>query len=220
MSIKVSHQVGIVASIAFVLFVVFLLLKPSATQTHQAKQEQLFEHKFFLFDQPRVLSKVMLSNMTGESKLFSEHLQGWRIVNFGYMFCPDICPINLALLNDIKVAWDQEHKAGRYNESLGIVHVTFDPARDTPDVMQPYLNYMNPAFYGLTGDLEQIRRLAQQLNMVFIHEKPDDQGHYFITHSDSMALINPKGEYVGIFKGPYEQDRMLKALALLIENNS
>jgi protein SCO1/2 len=51
---------------------------------------------------------------------------------------------------------------------------------------------------------------------VFIFEQPDERGHYFITHSDSMALVNPQGEYVGLFKGPYNKDNMLQALGVLV----
>jgi protein SCO1/2 len=75
---------------------------------------------------------------------------------------------------------------------------------------------MDPSFYGLTGELEDIQRVSQQLSMVFRHEKADELGHYFISHSDAMALINPQGQYVGLFKGPYQKTKMLQALELLL----
>lgn len=217
MTLNNIHKVGL-AIIVFIAVVIgaFFAYQFSIEESHKAKQKQLLDHKFFLFKQPRPISPVMLSNMHGDEKVFSEHLQGWRIVNFGYMFCPDICPINLAFLSDIKTSWDETQA----KQPLNVIHVTFDPARDTPEVLKPYLEYMNPAFYGLTGELDNIRRLAQQLHMVFIHEKPDERGHYFISHSDSMALINPKGEYIGMFKAPYQQDSMLKALSLLIDHGA
>jgi len=100
--------------------------------------------------------------------------------------------------------------------ALNIMHVTFDPVRDTNELLGQYLNYMHPHFYGLTGDLSHIRRLAQELSFVFFHEKPDEEGNYFITHSDSMALINPQGQYVGMFKGPYQKENMIAALKILM----
>ena len=201
--------VGLVAVAMIVAGV--LLVRQSAPSVKQM-QQQLFPLGFFLFDSSRVLSPVPLTNLAGDTKPFDEHVGEWRLVNFGYMFCPDICPINLSLLNDVKKQWDAVPEV----KPLNVIHVTFDPVRDTPDQLQAYLQYMNPDFYGLTGKVDDIRRFAQQLNTVFIHEKPDDQGHYFITHSDSMALINPNGEYIGMFKGPYNKDNMLEALDLLI----
>jgi protein SCO1/2 len=180
-------------------------------------REALARLDFFLFESPRTLAPVVLENMQGEGKPFSDHLAGWRVVNFGYMFCPDICPINLSFLNDVKTTWDTAQGAGSLNsEPLNILHITFDPERDNPKLLNQYLTYMNPSFYGLTGDVNNIRAITQQLNVVFIYEEPDERGNYFITHSDSMALINPQGEYVGIFKGPYNKENMLQALETVI----
>jgi protein SCO1 len=190
----------------------YLANKESAKSVNR---EALASLDFFLFETPRKLAPVTLDNMQGESKPFSEHLAGWRLVNFGYMFCPDICPINLSFLNDVKTTWDADKSAA----SLNVLHITFDPERDKPKVLNQYLTYMNPDFYGLTSDVESIRAITQQLNVVFIYEEPDERGHYFITHSDSMALINPQGEYVGLFKGPYNKENMLEALETVISTS-
>lgn len=171
---------------------------------------------FYQFEQPRTLANVNLRNLTGEEKPFVEHLSGWRLVNFGYLSCPDICPINLSLLNHLKTDWDAEENV----PNLDVLHVTFDPERDTPDLLQRYLDFMNPNFYGLTGDVSSIKQLGQQLNIVFYLEEPNERGDYFISHSDSMALINPKGQYVGLFKGPYNLEKMTKALKLLLTDPS
>ncbi|MGS2716704.1 SCO family protein [Eionea flava] len=186
------------------------LAKKEGNQT--ANIEALASLDFFLFQSPRKLSPVTLNNMKGEEKIFSQHLSGWRLVNFGYMFCPDICPINLSLLSDVKTTWDVKFSS----KPLDVLHITFDPERDKPDLLNKYLTYMHPDFYGLTSDVNNIKAITQQLNVVFIFEQPDDNGNYFITHSDSMALINPQGEYVGLFKGPYNKENMLQALEMVI----
>ena len=129
------------------------------------------------------------------------------MINFGYMFCPDICPINLEFMGEVKTAWD-----AKAAESLAITHITFDPERDTPEKLSPYLNYIDENLVGLTGELEEIRKIATQLNTVFIFEEPDQYGNYFITHSDSIALLNPEGQYVGLFKGPYDKDKVLSLI--------
>lgn len=178
-------------------------------------KEALAELGFFLFSKPRVLSDTQLQNLTGQAKPLYDHLEGWRLVNFGYLFCPDICPLNLATLNQLKKDWQAEQENQNLPD-LSVLHITFDPERDTPQLLGDYLDLVNPDFYGLTGKLDDIRLIAKQLNMIFFHEKPDERGHYFISHSDSIALLNPKGEYIGLFKGPYDQGKMKSVLSSIL----
>jgi len=200
------------------LVIVFLLLvgvvytvKNSSLINEGDNKQQLVDLGFFKFNQGRALAPVVLEDLDGNETTLANRHEQWQLVNFGYMFCPDICPVNLQLMSEIKTVWDKSNK-----ETFEITHITFDPARDTPERLSKYLEYIDPGYMGFTGELENIRKVAQQLSTVFIHEKPDEYGNYFITHSDSIAVLNPKGEYVGLFKGPYDKDNVLKALELVI----
>lgn len=188
------------------------LFVPHFPSSKPANKDALVELGFYLFDQPRQLAPLPLKTMAGEEVTLPKLKDQWQLVNFGYMFCPDICPINLRLMSELKQEWDSGENASEF----AITHITFDPERDTPDRLSQYLDYINPDYSGLTGELDVIRKVAQQLNTVFIHEKPDEYGNYFITHSDSIALLNPAGEYVGLFKGPYDKENVTKALEILV----
>ena len=182
-----------------VLLIVGLIASKFLGATIGEDKKQWANLGFYQFDSPRNIAPVPLKDLQGKEVTLIDRHQQWQLVNFGYMFCPDICPINLRFISDIKTAWDTE----KGTIPFAITHITFDPERDTADRLEKYLNYHNTSYDGLTGDLANIRKVAQQLNTVFIDEKPDEYGNYFITHSDSIALINPKGQYVGLFKGPY-----------------
>jgi protein SCO1/2 len=178
----------------------------------QATSEKLLDMGYFQFNRPRPIGDILLENLNGKSVTLTNRHQQWQLVNFGYMFCPDICPINLRLMSDLKKLWD----SGDHQKNLAITHITFDPQRDTLERLKPYLEYYHLELAGLSGDLDNIKKLAKQLNTLFIHEKPDEYGNYFITHSDSISLINPAGEYVGLFKAPYDKDKIFAVLSLLI----
>lgn len=205
-----KFTLGLVIVFLLLVGVVYTVKNASLTDESNNKQ-QLVDLGFFKFSQGRTLAPVVLEDLDGNETTLANRHEQWQLVNFGYMFCPDICPVNLQLMSEIKTAWDASDK-----EAFEITHITFDPVRDTPERLSKYLEYIDPDYKGFTGKLENIRTVAQQLSTVFIHEKPDEYGNYFITHSDSIALLNPKGEYVGLFKGPYDKDNVLKALALLI----
>ena len=205
-----KFSIGLVAVFSVLVLIVLVLKNIGPTD---ANKEQLFELGFFRFDNARTLAQVPLKDLEGNKSTLSTHGDKWQLVNFGYMFCPDICPVNLQLMSAVKSMWD----ASNYQQSFEITHITFDPVRDTPDRLSQYLNYIDPDYIGFTGELENIRKVAQQLSTVFIHEKPDEYGNYFVTHSDSIAVLNASGEYVGLFKGPYDKENMIKALALIID---
>lgn len=195
--------------LAIILTVITILKDREAATPDRA---ELTEKGFYLFDNARQLKPVALENLTGEAVNLANGNGQWQMINFGYMFCPDICPVNLAFMGEVKLAWEAQAA-----EPLTLTHITFDPERDTPEKLTPYLNYIDENLVGLTGKVEEIRKIATQLNMAFIFEEPDQYGNYFISHSDSIALLNPKGEYVGLFKGPYDKDKVIGALEQLIK---
>ncbi len=208
-----KFTIGLMIALAVLITIGFFardLIGPSQGSV----KKELLELGFFQFDKPRALKPIMLKDLKGNELAVADGSEQWQLVNFGYMFCPDICPINLRLMSELKQTWD---KAGQ-GEKFDITHITFDPERDTPDRLTKYLDYINPDYVAFTGELENIRKVAQQLSTVFIHEKPDEYGNYFITHSDSIAILNPKGEYVGLFKGPYDKENIIKALKIVLNS--
>lgn len=186
----------------------FLLLKNKQDNT------DFSELGFYAFDQARSIQAVRLMGLDGQEKNPLDSVSGkWTLVNFGYISCPDICPINLGFLAELKYSWLQENP----DRQLEILHITFDPERDTVENLNLYLSYFDESIKGFTGDLQEIRKIATQFNMVFIHEPADEEGNYLVSHSDSIGLMNPKGEYVGLFKGPYRKETAFEVLSFFTE---
>ena len=110
---------------------------------------------------------------------------------FGYASCPDICPTTMAQLSEIMGNLGEDAKDVR------IVFVSVDPHRDTPDVLQAYVNAFNPNAIGLTGDEATIRRLARKYRIAYQIEKPkpgDDPDVYNVTHSQGVYIFDNEGE--------------------------
>ncbi len=165
----------------------------------------LRDQGFFLFDKPRMIDDFALSNHHAEP--FSlEDLQGhWTMIFFGFTYCPDICPTTMALLN----TFYNEQQSGPFGKDLQIIMVSVDPARDTPDKLEPYVTYFNPEFTGVTGDFIVTHKLATQLAIPFA-KVPGGGEDYLIEHSANIALINPQGHYVGFFKAPLDVEQLNK----------
>lgn len=173
------------------LFVNKMLQVPTLTK------EQLKEKAVFLFEQPRLVKDFDLLNHKGE-KISKADLTGkWSLVFFGFTYCPDICPATLAVLNQMLKEVDAEVK-----QELQVVLVSVDPARDTPEILGKYINYFNPEFIGITGDFLKILSLTGNLNAAFKKVIVGDS--YTVDHSANIFLLNPRGDYVGFFKPPFQ----------------
>jgi len=132
----------------------------------------------------------------------------WNFVFFGYTNCPDICPMTLNVLNQ---AWQKlaaEHdKAGKsLTDDLQVVFISVDPSRDDLAKMQQYVNYFNPAFLGVTGNDKQLALISKYFGIVYekVANKEDSADNYLVNHGSAIIIINPKGEYQGVFSAPHE----------------
>jgi len=130
----------------------------------------------------------------------------WTFIYFGYTHCPDACPITL---HQLKVLQKRLHKTVP-DQKFSFVMVTVDPERDTPQIMQEYVNHFNPAFHGLSGDPGEIKALAKQLLVQYERGEKNTAIGYVMYHTDDIEIVNPKGEFVAAFFNPHYPRDMLK----------
>ncbi len=171
----------------------------------------LEENNTLLFSSPRLLPTVALTRHDGTGFTTEQFKGAWNLINFGYTFCPDICPTNMMLLGQVARQLEEEQKP-----MPQVYMVTVDPARDTPDLLKGYISYFNPTFKALSGDESVIASLARQLNNLFSRAPGGDDDVYFVDHSDNMAILNPEGQFVGIFRPPHKLSDLTTVLTDLM----
>jgi protein SCO1/2 len=156
---------------------------------------------------PASKNLIPFSTLDQNGKEFGlPNLQGkWSFLFFGYTHCPDICPITLAILNQIY----KKLQAGQQHADAQMIFVSVDPERDTPEQLRDYLAYFNENFIGLGGTLEQIQSLTTQIGIAFFHEQASATGDYLVGHSASIILIGPKGQLIAIFSAPHQAEDIL-----------
>jgi protein SCO1/2 len=117
------------------------------------------------------------------------HLEDFRgkavVVFFGFTHCPDVCPTTLADMAQVVKS------LGPDGDKVQVLFVTVDPERDTPEALSKYVTAFDPRFLGLSGDLEQTRRVAKDFKIYF--EKRKTGNTYSIDHSAQSYVIDPQG---------------------------
>ena len=194
-----------IVAISFTAIIIkFVNEKPDLKQILEAKN-------VLWFNEPRALPDVSLTRHTGEP-FGSKDLKGqWNLLNFGYTYCPDICPTNMA---DMKIAEKKLAEKGLQG-NVKYWMITVDPERDTVEKLSQYVPYFHPDFIGLTGDVAQITQLATQVSTVFYKEGEGE--FYTVAHSDNLAVVDPNGHFVALLRPPHRPQEIADSLSLMIE---
>jgi protein SCO1/2 len=131
-------------------------------------------------------------------------LPDWRgkalAVTFVYTRCPlpDFCPLMDRRFADLQRAIRADR---RLAERTHLVSISFDPARDTPDVIRTHatMRGADPQIWSyLTGTKAAIDHVTSRFGVSTIDEKDTAQS---ITHNLRTAIVDPQGRLVKVYSG-------------------
>lgn len=115
----------------------------------------------------------------------------YRIVYFGYTYCPDVCPTDVATLMQALQAFDKID-ASRARAVVPLF-ITVDPVRDTPQVLRAFTDQFDPRLIGLTGSTQAVAAAAKAYGVAHSLQKPGADGAYLVDHSNVAYLMDPDG---------------------------
>ena len=163
--------------------------------------------KAVLLDQPVVVKDFELTTQYGTTFSAADLTNHWTLMFFGYTHCPDVCPTTLTELASLAQRLPDEREPQ-------IVFVSVDPQRDSPEHLKQYVAYFNEHFLGLTGPMDKISALTEQLNIKHSREAAVD-GQYTVNHSSAILLIDPQGRYVAKFNAPHYAEKIQEQIDLV-----
>lgn len=144
---------------------------------------------FALIDQDG--HRVTQSDMAGK----------YRIMYFGYTFCPDVCPTDLQAIGAALRLLDKSDPA--LARRVVPIFVSVDPARDTPPVLKQFVAAFHPRMIGLTGSPDEIARVAKEYAVYSAKGDASPGGGYLVNHSRQAYLMDPEGRPLALL--PQEQ---------------
>lgn len=156
-----------------------------------------------------------LVSETGETVTDADVIDKPALIYFGYTFCPDVCPMDNA----------RNAEAVEILESRGKivkpVFISIDPARDTPEVMAEFTDYLHPRMLGLTGTPEQVKAASQAYRTFYQKQEPadGDEEFYLVDHSTFTYLTLPEYGFVEFFRRDTTAEDMADRVACFMENS-
>lgn len=121
----------------------------------------------------------------------------YRLMYFGYTFCPDVCPTDLARNAAALRAFaaTDPDRAARVQP----IFVTVDPARDTPRVLKAYVANFPPRLIGLTGPTQAVASAGKAYKVFATRQDTPGASGYLMSHTDITYLMGPGGEPIAFF---------------------
>ena len=137
-----------------------------------------------------------LINQDGKAVTDRDFAAQYRLIYFGYSFCPDVCPVDVQrLMQGFRSLEQQDSKAAA---KLQPIFITIDPARDTPAVIKQFVSAFHPRLIGLTGTDAQIAEVAKRYAAVYQKADGGTKDSYLMDHSRTAVLYAPDGSPIAL----------------------
>jgi len=132
----------------------------------------------------------------------------YRLIYFGYTFCPDVCPLDVQTLMKgfRRLETDNPALAARIQP----IFITVDPARDTPPVLKQFVRAFHPRLIGLTGSEAEIAAVAKRFAIYYKKQQPAaGASGYLMDHSRQAMLFGPQGEPIALITQDKDADAVV-----------
>lgn len=166
-----------------------------------------------ILPQPTALPQFRLRDQNGADFGKESFKNRWSLIFFGFTHCPDICPATLQQLAVARSRVLQESESTFPN----VVLISVDPERDTPEVLAEYVGHFGDGITGVTGPLDELRKLTSSLG-IFFAKSFRENGDYSVDHSAVVIIINKSAEFHGLFSAPHKVDHFVRDISLIMES--
>jgi protein SCO1/2 len=152
-----------------------------------------------------------LMDENGKTVTDKDVITGPTLVYFGYTFCPDVCPLDAARNAEAVDILESEGKI------VTPVFISFDPERDTPEVLRDFTDAMHPRMIGLTGTPDQVKAASAAYKTYYQKQVDGDPQYYLMDHSTFSYLMMPEVGFVDFFDRDISAPNMAEKLACFVD---
>jgi len=132
------------------------------------------------------------------------------LVYFGYTFCPDVCPMDVARnVVAVEILADS-------GLTVKPAFITIDPARDTVDYLADFVANNHPEMVGLTGTAEQIAKAARAYKAYYRKQPSESEDYYLMDHSSFSYFMVPDVGFVDFLRSDLPPEVVADRLACVL----
>jgi protein SCO1/2 len=133
------------------------------------------------------------------------------LVYFGYVNCPDVCPMSMAAGAAALNVLTPEERA-----RTKMIMVSVDPERDTPAKLKDYVAYFHPAMIGAVGTAAETAAIAKSFGVGYLRQPTRPDGGYAVDHSSQTFVIGPDGQVAELLPLGVATDKVVATVRKLL----
>lgn len=185
---KSRHQVISLAIIILFGFTLFYV----GTDGFIAFTEETARTNKLIEDQP-LLPSVTLEDTKSREYDFTEFEGKYLLMTFFYSACSTVCPQLEQNVSEIYEAIPEKY----LGEEIVFLSVSFDPERDTPEILDRYRTY-----FGSDGEKWRMARVTDEKELKTLLDEfgviaiPDGEGDF--QHNVAFYLVDPEGYLIDV----------------------
>jgi len=158
---------------------------------------------------PEIGGPFTLTAHTGERVSRGDFAGRYRLIYFGYSYCPDVCPAELAKMSR---ALDLLETRDVSLAGVQPLFIAVDPARDTPERLRTYVQAFHPGLLALTGSPEEIASVAKAYAVHSRKVPGRSEEAYLMDHTSMIFLMGPDGAFEDVFTARESAEQIADAL--------
>ncbi len=148
-----------------------------------------------------IVGRFDLTDANGKRVTEANFAGRFMLIYFGYTYCPDVCPTELAKMAAALDAF--EETAPDRAKKVVPIFISVDPERDTPERLKDYAELFHPRLVTLSGTADQLRAAAGTFKIYYAKVYPEGgatgEMDYLMDHSTQTYLMGPDARYVTHF---------------------
>ena len=158
---------------------------------------------------------TLVEGTSGRTVTEKEVIDRPTLVYFGYTFCPDVCPLDMARNAEVADILEEQ------GQDVRLAFITVDPARDTAQVVSEFAQNIHPKAVGLTGSEEQIKTAVNAYRAYYkLHEPEAGDDYYLVDHSAFTYLMLPGTGFADFYKHAAPADEVAQSVSCYLQATS
>lgn len=142
---------------------------------------------------------------TGKTVTQDDYADTYKLVFFGFTYCPAICPTELQKVTLILETLEQETA-----DKITPIFITVDPERDTVEEISQYVGQFHPRLVGLTGTQEQVDATKSAFKVYATKVENEMMDEYMMDHSAFLYLMDQSNKMIAMYPSTDTADDIAK----------